>query len=127
MTSRCLEILSPTLGICRLKAGSLLPKWAAGETFFSLTGTAEGLSVVCPEASIPDGVDCSRGWRAMKVAGPLAFSEIGVLAELARPLAAAGISIFVVSTYDTDILLVRSGDLEAAAAVLEGAGHRVSS
>ncbi len=125
MIRRRLEVLSSTLGICRLETGRAVPRWATETGFFSVTGTSDEVSVVCPEASIPAGVVCSRGWRALKVIGPLNFSEVGVLAALAEPLARAGISIFVISTYDTDILLVRTGDLKRAAAVLEEAGHRV--
>jgi hypothetical protein len=121
-----LELIPFTLGICRFPSGKGIPQWATSAVFFSATGTSDELSVVCPEASIPDKVVCSRGWRALKVEGPLDFSEVGVLAALAEPLAGAGIPIFVVSTYDTDILLVRSADLEAAVHCLEIAGHRIS-
>ena len=67
---------------------------------------------------MPEGVLCERGWAGLKVEGPLDFSLTGVLASLAQPLAEAGISIFAVSTYDTDYVLVKGGDLERAVAVL---------
>jgi hypothetical protein len=126
MTARHLDLFPEAMGICRLDAGQPIPAWATKAGFFSITGTPEELSVVCPEASIPEGVVCSRGWKLLRVRGPLAFSETGVLASLAEPIARAGISIFVVSTYDTDMVLVRSGQLEAAVAVLREAGHSVS-
>lgn len=125
MIRRHLEVLSSTLGICRLEAGQAVPRWATDTAFFSVTATSDEVSVVCPESSIPDGVVCSLGWRALKVKGALDFSEVGVLAALAEPLARAKISIFVVSTYDTDILMVRSSDLSKTVSVLEKAGHRV--
>ncbi|MCF8052242.1 MAG: ACT domain-containing protein [Desulfobacterales bacterium] len=126
MAARHLDLLPEPMGICRLDSGRPIPAWATKAGFYSITGTSEELSVVCPEASIPDGVVCSRGWRLFRVKGPLDFSETGVLASLAGPLGRAGISIFVVSTYDTDMLLVRSEQLEAAVDVLRTAGHRVS-
>ena len=125
MHAQHLELMPCTLGICRLASGTDIPPWVTAAAFFSATATADELSVVYPEASIPDEVVCSRGWRALKVKGPLDFSEVGVLVALAVPLADAGIPIFAVSTYDTDILLVRSADLEAAVDRLEVAGHRI--
>ncbi|MGD8366450.1 MAG: ACT domain-containing protein [Desulfobacterales bacterium] len=125
MTGHRLEVMSSTMGICRLEAGQTVPRWAARAGFFSITATSDEVSVVCPEPSIPEGVVCSRGWRALKVKGPLDFSKVGVLAALAGPLARAKISIFVISTYDTDILMVRSADLHKAVDVLVEAGHRV--
>jgi hypothetical protein len=106
MIRRRLEVISSPLGICRLDAGQAVPRWATEAAFFSVTGTSDEVSVVCPESSIPGGVACSLGWRALKVKGTLDFSEVGVLSALAEPLARAKISIFVVSTYDTDILMV---------------------
>ncbi len=126
MIARQLDLFPEAMGICRLEAGRPIPAWSTNTGFFSVTGTPEELSVVCPEASIPEGIVCSRGWRLFRVKGPLDFSETGVLASLAEPLARAGISIFVVSAYDTDMLLVRSGQLDAAVTVLREAGHRVS-
>jgi hypothetical protein len=65
------------------------------------------------------------GWRVLKVHGPFALSEIGVLAALAAPLARAKISLFAVSTFDTDYLLVSDKKLDAATAALRAAGHGV--
>ena len=83
------------------------------------------LTLVAPEASVPDGVGAERGWRALEVDGPLDFSMTGVLAALSGALAQAGVSIFAVSTYDTDVLLVRAGQLRAAVDALRDAGHVV--
>jgi hypothetical protein len=62
----------------------------------------------------------------LKVHGPFELSEVGVLASLAAPLAAGGVSVFTISTFDTDYLLVRSGQWPAARAALRGAGHTVN-
>ena len=82
--------------------------------------------MVCEEASVPENIPAERGWRALKVQGPLAFSMVGVLAELSSLLAGAGVSIFVLSTFDTDYLLVKEEKLEAAVRALIEAGHQVN-
>jgi hypothetical protein len=116
-----LSVLPERLAICRLSASARVPSWALElhETLISITRTADELSIVCPEAVVPPEVQVERGWRALKVPGPLPFELTGVLAGLATPLAAAGISIFAISTYDTDYVLVRAGDLERALAALQ--------
>lgn len=121
-----LTVLPETLAICRLDPGAAVPAWAlSAGGFVSITRTGDELSVVCPEASIPQDVIASRGWRCLRVAGPLDFSLVGVLAALASPLAAAGVSIFAISTYDTDYLLAREADLPGAVEALTAAGHAV--
>ncbi len=126
MTTLTLRVLDPELTVARLGATDPLPDWASGGTFLSLTRTGRELSIVCESARVSPGVRCERGWRALEVAGPLDFAMVGVLASLAAPLAVAGVPIFVVSTFETDYLLVRSTDLERALTALEGAGHRVA-
>jgi hypothetical protein len=75
---------------------------------------------------VPSDIRCEREYRALRVNGPLPLNLIGILASIAEPLAEAGLSIFAISTFDTDYVLVKGGDLEAAVAALEHAGHRVS-
>lgn len=124
-----LTVLPYELAICRLPPDTRLPAWMDGLPFYSLTRAEEELSIVCPVDAIPPDIQAAsiveRGWRALKVAGPLDFSLTGVLASLAGPLAGAGISIFAISTFDTDYLLVRSETLEKAIQVLEESGHTV--
>jgi hypothetical protein len=117
-----LELLAGTLAVCRLDPGAPLPAWAAG-SFVSLTRTDTELSIVCSAESVPAGVQAEGGWRALRVRGPLGFGLTGVLASLASPLASSGVSIFVVSTYDTDYLLVQDRDLDRARHALVRAGH----
>ncbi len=93
--------------------------------FVSITRTPDELSVVCAEVSVPDEVKAGRGWRALRVAGSLDFALTGVLAALAVPLAEAGVSIFALSTYDTDYVLLREVDLPREVATLGVAGHRM--
>jgi len=102
-----------------------VPTWAMSGSFISMTRTGEELSVVCGEDAVPAGVKCEKGWRRLRIRGPLAFSETGVLSFLSAPLARAGISIFVVSTYDTDNILVKEELLGTAQAVLVSEGHTI--
>jgi hypothetical protein len=121
-----LEIVSGTYAVCRLDARDPLPDWTGTSPFVSVTRTEAEISVVCPEGAVPAGVPNERGWRCLRVVGPLGFGMTGVLASLAVPLASCGVSIFVVSTYDTDYLLVQERDLERGVDALERAGHAVA-
>ena len=94
-------------------------------TFFSVTRTPAELSAVCDVAAVSPGVKSDGPWSVLAVRGPLDLNLIGVLAGLAMPLAVAGISIFAVSTYDTDYVLVRNHDLDRAVRVLRDAGHHI--
>jgi hypothetical protein len=119
-------ILLPDLyGVCRLGQGASFPEWATGE-FVSITRTSDELSVICLEKLIPDAVRCERGWRSLRVAGSMEFSLIGVVASFVKPLAEAGISVFVISTFDTDYLLVKENDLANVVSALHAAGHSVT-
>jgi uncharacterized protein len=120
-----LVVLQDELAVARLEATDPTPAWAAHGSISSVTRTAEQLSVVCAAAGIPANVQAERGWRCLRVAGALDFSLTGVLAAIAGPLAAANVSIFAVSTYDTDYILVREQAVAAAIECLSAAGHEV--
>lgn len=115
------------LGVARLNAQSEIPSWAVAGDFFSVTRTADELSLVCEEKLIPSSIKYEKGWAALKVLGPLDFSLTGVLASLANPLAESKISIFTISTFDTDYILVKRKSLEAAMKVLQKEGHSFNS
>ena len=110
------------LAVCRFPADAPLPVWVlhAEAAFWSLTRTPDELSVVCAEDDLPPSVDShvERGWRAFQVEGPLPVTLTGVIAGLTAPLAEAGVPVFVISTYDSDVLLVKSADLDRAREVL---------
>lgn len=120
-----LDVLRGRLAVCRLDPGAPLAPWMGEGPVSSVTRTDAELSVVCAESAVPEGVRAERGWRALRVRGPLAFELTGVLAALARPLAEAGVPIFALSTYDTDVLLVKADGLADAADALRAAGHDV--
>lgn len=107
------------------KASFVWPKPGAGVGFVSVTHTRDELSGVCEEASLPESVVAKRGRRLFQVKRPLNFSLTGILASLTSPLAEAGVSIFAISTYDTDYLLLAEQDLDLAIAALERAGHTI--
>jgi uncharacterized protein len=121
--------LDRPLAICRLPASSSVPEWAMRPgAFFCAVRAADELSLVCEVALLPGGDeivgrDGEGPFLAFRVADPLDFSLVGVLASLLVPMAAAGVSVFVVSTHDTDYVLVREGQRGAATAALTGAGH----
>jgi hypothetical protein len=119
-----LTVLPDTFAVCRLDASAAVPTWATG-SFFSITRTAEELSIVCLQSLVPDGVRCERDWRCVQVDGPIPFSTVGVLASLVQPLAEAGISVFAMSTLDTDYFLVKAVDVERAIDAWRRYGHTV--
>ena len=120
-----LRVLPGQYAICRLDPFAASPSWTAGSSFTSITRTPLELSVVCGSGSVPEDVQCERGWRLLAVNGPLAFDLVGVIAKLTQVLAAASVSVFVISTFDTDYVLVRESELGSAVAALRGAGHGV--
>ncbi|WP_390888649.1 ACT domain-containing protein [Frigoriglobus tundricola] len=111
--------------VCKLPPGSAVPAWVTAGDVFSVTRTGEELSVVCRQGMVPPGTQAEGGWRGLRVAGAMPFTLVGVLAALTAPVAAAGVSIFAVSTYDTDYLFVKGSEFRAAVAALRGAGHSV--
>lgn len=125
MTSLHLTVDPGRFAVCRLRAEAPLADWMWTGALVSVTRRADELSVVCDEAAVPDGIQAETGWRALTVAGPLDFALTGILAELATVLAGAGVSIFALSTFDTDVLLVRDDALATAISALEMAGHTV--
>ena len=124
MKTFTLELLAGDWAICRLAADAALPQWATGEVV-SITRTTDELSIVCPQVNVPASIQSEIDWRCLRVAGPLDFSMVGVIASLTATLAAANVSVFVVSTFDTDYLLVKKGDLATAIASLKEAGHAI--
>jgi len=109
-----LELLKTEFGISRLESSAPIPEWATGE-FASITRTSEELSIVCE----------GRGFRCLKVDGPLDFSLVGILSSLAGALARAKVPIFAISTFDTDYIFFANEHLDGAIRALEGDGHVV--
>ena len=117
------SVLEGTFAVCRLAPTVPAPEWALRPGFFSITRTAEELSLVCAEAHVPAGIPAEFGWSCLQLEGPFPFAMSGVLAAFINPLAEAGIGIFAVSTFDTDYILVKADSLRTTIAKLEEAGH----
>lgn len=120
-----LVLLPESLAVCRLPADSEFPEWASANHLMAFVRTQDELSVVCAEKLVPPEVKAERGWRAFQVQGPLDFSMIGVLASITEPLARVGVSVFALSTYDTDYILIKEDSVPRAQTALEGAGFLV--
>lgn len=120
-----LALLPDRLAICRLDPDATLPAWLPRAPIWFAARTTDELSLVVPEGMAAERWRRENGFRAFAVEGPLDFGLTGVLAELSGALAAAGVSLFAVSTFDTDYLLVRDRDVERAREAWAERGHDV--
>ena len=118
--SLVLRLLPGELAILQLPSDATTPSWlnVAATPLVSVTYTADELSVVCPLSEVPARLTCEAGWRAFRVEEKQDFSAVGILSSILSPLASAGISIFSISTFDTDYILVRVEVVEKARSVL---------
>jgi len=118
--SLVLRLLHGELAILHLPTDAAIPAWLSlsARPLVSVTHTSDELSIVCPSSEVPVGIPCEAGWRAFGVEGKQDFSAVGILSSILSPLATAGISIFSISTFDTDYILVRADVLEKATTVL---------
>ena len=120
-----MKLLKEKYGICRLDKAELIPQWTTVSDFFSVTKTSDELSIVCNENNIPSGIKCEKNWRVLKIEGPLDFSLIGIIASISSILEQKSISIFAVSTYDTDYILVKDKDIDNAIDALINENYEV--
>lgn len=118
------RILPQRLAVCRLDPHAAIPAWVRG-AFTSITRTADELSIVCDDDAVPQDVQAERNWRVLKLEGPIPFEMAGVAAALLAPLAEARINVCLISTYDTDYLLLKAESFEPAIGVLRGAGYDI--
>ena len=118
MEKLTLSILPEKLGICHFEKNSQIPDWAKDISFCSITRTSDELSIVCPQDKIPGGVLFEKDWRVFKVEGLLDMYSVGIIAFLSKPLADEGISIFNISTYKTNYILVEEKNLAKAKDIL---------
>lgn len=121
-----ISIFDERLAVCRLDPGSEIPSWAGEGGFSSATRTPDELSIVCPESSVPPEIAREPVWRALELEGPFDLGLTGVLASILSPLAQASVSVFVISTHDTDYVLVRETQLERTTRELSERGHIVN-
>jgi len=114
------------MAIARLKHDAPLPAWATRGAFTSVTRTPSELSIVCEGDSVPYDVAAARGWRILMLQGPFPLTQTGIASDFTAVLARADVSVFVISTYETDFVLLPEKSLDVALAALSGAGHSVS-
>jgi hypothetical protein len=122
-----LYVLPERLAICRLGPEEKLPPWAGSAVLLSVTRTQSETTVVCQEENVPAGITCNKSWRCLRIEGVLDFSQTGILSSLTAPLAEEGIPIYALSTYSTDLILIKEKDLSRAVFVLTRSGNRVFS
>jgi hypothetical protein len=120
-----LTAMPEMLTICRLAPDAVLPAWATAGALWSITRTPDERSIVVAKEYVPVGIQAEGAWRALKLAGPIPLSAVGILASVAEPLARARINLFAISTFDTDYVLVPAERLEEAQLALSEAGHIV--
>lgn len=121
-----LQVLEGRYGISRLDGDAVIPTWADGEGFVSITRNGDELSITCRVERIPEGVRADLDWVCLRFVGPFAFGETGIVLSVVRPLSENGLGVFLVSTFDGDCLLLKSEDLEAGKRLLAAAGHTVT-
>lgn len=119
-----LALLEAPLSVIHFSSQNPIPEWVWSSRFYSITRTSDELSIFCETACIPHSEDAAHGWRAFRVVGSLDFSMNGIISSLSLPLAAKQISIFSISTYDTDYMVVLEERLADAMDVLRRAGHQ---
>jgi hypothetical protein len=121
-----LTVLKETFSLCRLDSRCPIPEWVIHSHWFSVTRTPDELSIACPGQFVPAEVDCEKDWKCIQVVGPLGFSLVGILSSLITPLADVNVSIFNISTFETDYIFVKEKDLEVALQTLSHLGHWIS-
>ncbi len=120
-----LRLLEGCFGVCRLQPSQPIPEWALSSKLYSITKTLEELSVVCSLEIIPGDVACEGDWRMLKIEGPLDFSLVGILSAISTVLAKQEISIFAISTYDTDYILIKDHNTHKAVMALTKEGYEI--
>jgi len=119
-----LSVLFETFTIHKLSRDASIPEAILKSNYYSVSKTENELSLVCSEVIEVQSLQSSKGWKCIKVAGPLDFNLTGILAGISDILAKGNISIFAISTFDTDYILVRTQDLSSATTKLRLAGYK---
>ncbi|MDV4149421.1 ACT domain-containing protein [Clostridium sp. AL.422] len=121
-----LKLLKGKYSVCRLYKNDEIPNWIFNEEFFSITRTEDEVSIVCLQDKVKEEIKCERDWKVLKIEGPLDFSLIGILARISTLMANNDISIFAISTYDTDYILIKEEMIDRAIAVLENNNYKIN-
>lgn len=124
MTTITLSILKDLFSVYKKDPTSPLPEWLDDCEFYHISKTDEELSIVCPQDFLPANTQAEKDWACIKVEGPLEFSLTGILANILKPLAQQNISVFTISTFNTDYIMVKENTLKASIQTLKEAGYR---
>ena len=121
-----LSLLKDKYGICTLPNTAPIPDWALTQSLASITRTEKELTIVCRLEILPSQYQSGLKWRCFKIDGSFDLNQIGVISSISSPLADAGISIYVISTYDTDYFLIQEQNLEKTISTLSDIGHNIT-
>ncbi len=119
------EVLPKRFAVCQLDMEKPLPNWLFSSSFYTVSKTADELSVVCEEDLVQGEILKSVGWRLLKINAILDLSLTGITAQFSTALAEAGVNLSVIATYNTDYILVEEAKLTIAIQALRGAGFEV--
>ena len=119
------RVISGSFAICKLAAADPVPQWAIRGIFVSVTRTADELSIVCPVENVPQQYKPEIIWTCLKIEGPFAFTQVGILEAFIQPLVKDGISVFAIGTFDTDYVLIQKAFADRAIQALQNAGHEL--
>lgn len=120
-------LLSDKYSIYRFRREAILPDWIYSSEFYSITQTTDELSVIATQSEIIlDNAVINNDWRILKIAGPLDFSLIGIIADVSGIFKKKRISIFAISTFDTDYIMIKEKDLNPGLEALRENGHKIS-
>ena len=119
-----LSVLSETFTIHKFSPDASIPEEIMKSNFYSVSKTEKELSLVCSEVFEFQSLQSSNGWKCIKVKGPLNFNLTGILAGISDILTKGNISIFAISTFDTDYILVKSQEMSLARKKLKNAGYK---
>ena len=126
MLAMRLNLFPDQFAICQLAASEGLPSWASDSSFVVQARDARESTVVCQQRLVPPHITAARNWKCFQVDGVLDFSLVGIISSLTSALAVNNISVYVVSTFSSDYLLIREADLENAIQAWQNAGHEIT-
>ena len=111
--------------ICSFPTDATFPDWPDHASIFSITKTPKEITIVCEEHQVPGACKTSENWKCIKVEGSFDLDAVGVLASIAEPLAQNKISLYAISTYDTDYILIHAKNIDKAVSCLKTFGHTI--
>ncbi len=120
-----ITVLPSRFAMCQLKLDEQLPAWVYQSSFYSISRTADELSVVCEEQLVKDEIQKSTGWKLLKINAVLDLSLTGITAQFSTALAKAGVNLSVIATYNTDYILVEEVKLTTATKALRESGFEI--